>query len=240
MGAFNIDRLRKTLADSKRDYSYVVIDNLKVDFRNLKRISHSDVVDYQNKKINNLVYCFECCLKNLCDNLIKSNIPFDAISVTGEPGLIVSASKHQEMLEEFMKKNYKDYFDFILKTNSPDFKWTDEDTKNYISNLTIDDTLYNYVPFNFTFEPLITVHDSPISPFKYLGIEKKIEDIKFSDIVPFDEFIKEINNDGYHLVFTGQELTNYDDYFEKMRKATRYDSLSMYIDLTDNNNNIRR
>ena len=58
--------------------------------------------------------------------------------------------------------------------------------------------------------------------------------------MPFDEFIKEINNDGYHLVFTGQELTNYDDYFEKMRKATRYDSLSMYIDLTDNNNNIRR
>ena len=43
MGAFNIDRLRKTLSDSKRDYSYVVIDNLKVDFKNLKRISHSDV-----------------------------------------------------------------------------------------------------------------------------------------------------------------------------------------------------
>ncbi len=240
MGAYNIDELRTTLSDSKRDYSYVVIDNLKVDFKNLKRVAHSDIVDYQNKKINNLLYDFEKELKKLCDDLISKNIPFDAIRATGYPGLIVSANKHQIMLEKFLKRNYENYLNSVLKSISPFYGWTDEDTKNYIFNLTIDDTLYNYVPFNFTFEPLITVHDSPISPFKYLGIEKKIEDIKFSDIVPFDEFIKEINNDGYHLVFTGQELTNYDDYFEKMRKATRYDSLSMYIDLTDNNNNIRR
>ena len=238
MGTNNIDRLRKTLADSKRDYSYVVIDNLKVDFRNLKRISHSDVVDYQNKKLNYLVYGFECCLKNLCDDLIKSNIPFDAISVTGEPGLIVGANKHQIMIEKFLKRNYENYLNSVLKSISPSCKWTDEDTKNYISNLTIDDTLYNYVPFNFTLEPLITLNNYLYSPFKYLGLNDENE-FKFSDIVPFDEFIEAIKEDGYHLTLTGQELTNYDDYFEKMRKATRYDSLSMYIDLTDSNN-IRR
>lgn len=238
MGHYSVYDLRDNVKDDKRKKSGVVISNIDVDFRNLSRLSELKV---PNEGMNLDVYDFESTVRKFNDYIKNHSIPCDQIQVTGNPGIVITSQKHREILEDFLKNNYlKNKY----STSVPNIGWSATDSLHYISNITINDVLYDYVPLNFTFEPFINVTDKDTndtklcSSYKFLGLTSH-DNIKFECVVLFNDFMKELNRDGYYLLFDGYEVTTYEEYFNRFLKIFYSNELSINIDLYGDNN-IRR
>ena len=183
----------------------------------------------------------ERSIYNFCNELMSKNIPFDRIRATSEPGIVLTSSKHRKILEDFIKENYeKNHSVSIL----PKIKWEESDSVHYIKNLTINDVLYNYIPLNFTFEPLITIYNKECKSnflypsYKWLGLPRD-DEIKYSEVVPFKDFINEMNIDGFHVLFDGKEIKTFEEYFEHMKKILYSSIITVDVNFNDSNN-IRR
>ncbi len=238
MNKRSVEDFRQKIRADYATRDYVFINNINANLDYLYRISQYDLIDIKNKGKQNLylVESFVSKLDGVLSTLLERNIPLDGIEITGNSGLVLDSRIHRELVDGFMR------FHFSPDDSDPSEYGSKDSLSTYIrariKNLNIRDTLYNLVPLNLTFEPYIRVNGdkkSLFSNFK-LGIEKN----NFENIVWLNEFIKGLNDNGYHLTYNGVEIKSYEEYFNNICSTTGYrENLSIDVDLTDNNN-IRR
>ena len=234
----SIEGLRQKIRVDYATRDYVVINNLSANLDYLYRISNYDLNDIKNKSKQNLYLAesFTHKLDEFVSTLLERDIPLDGIEIKGSSGLVLDSRKHRELVDGFMR------FHFSSDDPDPSEYGSKDSLSTYIrakiKNIKLSDTLYNLVPLNLTFEPYIRVNGdkkSLFSNFK-LGIEKT----NFENIVWLNEFIKGLNDNGYHLTYNGVEIKSYEEYFNNICSTTSLrENLSIDVDLTDNNN-IRR
>ena len=89
-----------------------------------------------------------------------------------------------------------------------------------------------------SFKPFIYIQDDigkkEKSLYEYLGVVEKNPET-FETIVPFNEYMQELNSGGYHLFFGNDEINTYEEYFNKMKEVYYNTQLTMKIDFSDNN-----
>ena len=173
MGYYNLEDLRERYNESRSNKTSAVINNIRVDFRNIKRIdNYFRRVDDDSDEYETGVDDFESALSRFCYELQYKNIPFDRIHITGEPGIILKSSTHREILEDFIKKNYEKS---KLASTVPKIEWSPVNSVHYINNLKISDILYNFVPLNF----------SSLLDLKYLNLMRIIYHTSHKKVKPF-------------------------------------------------------
>jgi len=233
MGYTNIGTLMKINEQQKESKGYIQIANLNVDFRKLKKMTRQEYHNMKDLRISSYANSFEDALSKFCIAMHENNIPFDGIEVEGDPGIIVRDTYHLKYMEEYMKEN--------VFNSRAILHWYDINSKQYMRSLKMDDVLPNYVPINFSFRPTIILkkqgnnyNEKRCDSYDRLGIEP----IEFfhQDIVEYNEFIKELNEDGYHLFFRKQEPKTYQEYFDIIRDCSSYEKLSMNVDLANDTN----
>ncbi len=233
MNLYNIQTLKSKLLHDKEKKSYVVIPNIGVDFRELENsdIDKFYAIGKYNESTNYSFDDFFIKLNQFCLDLSSRNIPFDSIHVSGQPGIIITSQKHREILEKYMKEQYDESIRRPSESYRYPSKWNTGFAKSVISNLKIEDTLYNYVPLKLSFEPISIIDDNEVSTNKLLGLSPN-DKYSFETTVLFNEFINELNKVDWHLEFDADELKSYKDYFNHMKKVVLYlNQLSMDIDL---------
>ena len=195
--------------------NYVVINNIEVDLRNLEKMDQSNVfypLIKDSHGINRSHY--DAFIENLNEikcMVDKRNLPYTDIVAIGKPGIIIDSDIHLKTLEDELRYNSKHFYsDYLLS-------WYTYHTVNSLKNISIDDTLFNYVPLNLSLTPYFKLDDDKmVSTYEALHMKPITSD--FSTIVELSSFIKELNrydNEGLKFMLDDVEIKTYEDYFTK-------------------------
>ena len=219
MGIYDV---RKAVNEAKKENNYFVIDNLKVDLRNLKAVHKYPIGKIESNNYNytyedSIIPKFDGQLQKYCNYLCLNGVPFDSIEVISEAGLIISRAKYDDIIRDYMTEN--------LKNGKEDKKldWSYFDSEKYINNLKIEDTL-EAIPINFTYIPKYTYDKRERKSFNYLG--KKDNYVgSFHTIVYFDELVRVLESSGYKLRYKDEIINSYDDYFNKVTDLSSLENI---------------
>ena len=242
----SLEDLRRTVKNNDRDYNYFVMNNLKVDLRDLisvKKLVIDDIVSdsYKYVEQDSIIQHLEYRIEKYCKYLSSKGIPFDGVSIVSPTGLIITKSKYEEMLKSYMEGNRKQEEIYHKRGYSTGLKdtlisWHYSNSIGLIKNLEISDTL-KAIPLDFKFVPRYTEGSKQLSSFGYLGQCDSYSDGYKPIIVYFDELVEELDTAGYKLRFNNDIIDNYEDYFKAVVdfsgiKKSNYSQDSDFFDLS--------
>ncbi|MBP5684787.1 MAG: hypothetical protein J6X02_05990 [Bacilli bacterium] len=225
---------------------YAIVPSVVSDLRNVAIINNDDVKNiYEFNEACSFNYYLNDLIEKIGECILSTkekNFPIDGIRVSGDPGLIIKSQKHQELLKRFMEEVYS--INYVYHDMDYPFANWNKCTKNWrnysstpITNLKVEDLLYNYVPFDWKIDAYCLINDKKVITNEFLGLDRD-DSFDLSFVVLLNEFIKSAREKGLSLKlndyeqFINYELKSYEDYLECMRKLNRSDSyLFMDIDL---------
>jgi len=231
---FSIGELIKNVRLEKLKEEYVLLPNLKANFRSLRSLDDLDI--YEAKEVTGTASANELVdtIYGYSSNLVYQNIPFDGISVTGLPGMILKRDAHINKLRSFINEQHEKANNNIRWAR----EWGLENTRDYIKNLKIEETLFDYVPLNLVLSPYLITDDNQKIPSCFFLCRDEIN-AEYSRIVKFGEFYRALSDNGYNLKLVGVDVKDYIEYFNMYLEIGKDCRLNMDIDFT-NKDNIRK
>ncbi len=239
-----IDKINK----EKRQDNYFVMDNLFVDYTNMKKLAKEDVIKLRKGSNTNLNTLMENYY-NFCSVLVDMGIPFDTIDIRGTSGLVLTQSIYQKLMTDQNFINFLSMKDY-KKCYKAEKEWKPIDAIEWLKNIKITDTI-DLIPVKFTFNPWRSIKETTklINPLHFLNKEV-IHAYDCEMIIPFEELKKFFEETGnivrFHYDATNQSksliLKSYEDYFKSLvdvdekyiKDNTRY-YLNIRTDFNTNN-----
>jgi hypothetical protein len=239
-----IDKINK----EKRQDNYFVMDNLFVDYTNMKKLAKEDVIKLRKGSNTNLNTLMENYY-NYCSVLVDMGIPFDTIDIRGTSGLVLTQSIYQKLMTDQNFINFLSMKDY-KKCYKAEKEWKPIDAIEWLKNIKITDTI-DLIPVKFTFNPWRSIKETTklLNPLHFLNKEA-IHAYDCEMIIPFEELKKFFEETGnivrFHYDATNQSksliLKSYEDYFKSLvdvdekyiKDNTRY-YLNIRTDFNTNN-----
>lgn len=241
-----IDKINK----EKKQDNYFVMDNLFVDYTNMKKLAKEDVIKLRKESNTNLNTLIENYHK-YCSVLVDMGIPFDTIDIRGTSGLVLTQSIYQKLMTDQNFINFLSVKDY-KKCYKVEKEWKPIDAIEWLKNIKITDTI-DLIPIKFVFCAWQSIKGASrlANPFHFLS-KSEIDNYNYEMLIPFDDlknffeetgnklrFIKDGNSEGQTVL-----LKSYEDYFKSLVDVDeKYikDNTRYYLNIrTDfNTNNVR-
>lgn len=246
----NVQEVVDKINKEKRQDNYFVMDNLFVDYTNMKKLAKEDVIKLRKESNTNLNTLMENYY-NFCSVLVDMGIPFDSVDIKGNSGLVLKQEIYQKLMTDQIFANYLSVNDYKRGYKSTK-EWEPIDAIEWFKNIKITDTI-DLTPVKFTFCPWRSIKELPklINPLHFLNKEV-IHAYDCEMIIPFEDLKKFFEETGnivrFHYDATNQSkcliLNSYEDYFNALVKVDENyisNKVMNYLEIETNfnTNNVR-